>query len=64
MSEGHAATRAVLMQVACATTRAMVMSGTELLLRAMYGPMILLQLGSVMMSVACVTQEVIGTMLC
>ena len=44
--------------MACAAPAAMVMSRVELLLRAMSGAIVLLQLESVMMPMACVGTEV------
>lgn len=42
----------------------MVASGPELLPRAMFGSVVLLQLGSVVIPIAHVSKEVIGTKLC
>ena len=54
-----------LVWVYCAATRAMVISGPKLLQRAMSRSMALIQLGSVMMSMAIVsTGGVTRTMLC
>ena len=52
---GHAAVGAILIWVAWSASRAMITSGPELLLRAMSGSMVLLQLGSVLMFMARVT---------
>ena len=51
VSMGHAATRAILIWMTCTVTEAMVMSRPKLQLRAVSGSMILLQLGSMLMSV-------------
>lgn len=50
MSENHADTRAILIWAACAAIRAKVMSGPELLGKAMSGSAVLLHLEFVMMS--------------
>ena len=50
--------------VPCTATRVIVTSRSKLLLRAISGSMILLQLESVMVSVAHVSTGVIGTTLC
>lgn len=50
VSEGDAATGNILIWVASAATRAM--SRSKLLLRFMFGSVVLLQLGSVLMSMA------------
>lgn len=54
--EGHAVTGVILIWVACATTRAIVMSRPELLPRVMFGSVVL-QLGSVMMSTVLVSTK-------
>ena len=61
VSKGHADNRVILVWVACAATRAMAMPGPGLLLRAMSVPMVLLQLGSLLMFLALVTMGAIGT---
>lgn len=58
VSQVHAAAaRVILIWMTCAVTGAMVASGPELLLRTICGIMILLQLWSVMMPIACVNTE-------
>lgn len=60
MPEDHAAAGVILIQVAYVATRAMMTSRSQLLLTAMSESMVLLQLGSVMMSIAHVSMG--GTM--
>lgn len=55
---GHAAAGPVMIWVACPATRTLVTSRPELLPRSM----VLLQLGPVVISVACASIKVIGTM--
>lgn len=55
MFESHVDPRAILIWVGNAATGAMVISGPELLPRAMSGFTFLLQLGSVMMSMVYIT---------
>lgn len=56
----HAATKARLIWVACSATKAMVTPKLGLLLRAMSRSVVLLQLGSVLISRAYVFTGVIG----
>lgn len=55
MSKDHAVSRAILIWVVCAATRAMVMPRIELPPRVMSGFLALCLLGSVFMAIACVT---------
>lgn len=56
--EGHATTGAILSWVTCTTTRTLVRSKTKLQLSVMSGSMVLLQSGSVLMTLASVTTGV------
>lgn len=60
--EGHAATMSMLIWVTCTAIVVMVKSRPRMLLRAMSGFMVLMQLASVLIPMAHVTTGTIGTM--